>query len=66
MHHLFQISNILNEFQKQNYEFLPEKYITKNWLYKWQKSFKLNIDILEQKDLMSVFKKTFWKTIYQK
>ncbi len=46
---VLQIAKILKEFNKQNYEFLPQKYIQKNNIEKWQKSFALNIDILKRR-----------------
>ena len=46
---VIQIAKILKDFHKQNSTFLDNKYITLDWIEKWNKSFLLNIDILKQK-----------------
>lgn len=42
-----QIAEILNKLHSIKGDFLDEKYIQTNWLEKWQKSFDVNIKLLE-------------------
>lgn len=46
---VIQIAQILKDFHKQNSNCLDKKYITLDWVEKWNNSFLLNIDILKQK-----------------
>lgn len=56
---LKQIVEILKTFHKQNHNFLSEKFIKTDWSEMWQKTFQLNINILEQKGFNVEFLKNF-------
>lgn len=44
-----QIGNILNKFHTLKGDFLDSKFVQTDWISKWQKSFDLNIDILNKR-----------------
>ena len=56
------IAKILCDFHKNSGEFLTEKYVIKDWILKWQKSFSLNINILEKRGFDVEFLKDFQNT----
>lgn len=64
-----QIGEILNKFHTLSGNFLPEKFVQKDWLSKWQKSFALNIDILKKKGFdtsgLEVFKETKLTKVFE-
>lgn len=57
-----QICEILNNFHKVSFEFLPQKNITTNWQQKWIDSFNKNISILKDKNFDVKFLEEFTKT----
>ena len=46
---IFKMCNILKEFSEQPYFYLEDKYKTMDWLKKWQKSFEINIPLLQER-----------------
>lgn len=57
-----QIAEILNDFHKQNGEFLPEKYINTDAILRWKRAFKLNIKEMENRGFEVEFLKKFSET----
>lgn len=43
------ICEILKQFHMQNADFLPEKYVCKNWVQKWKQTFDYNITLLKKR-----------------
>ena len=43
------ICEILKKFHSQKGDFLPEKYVCKNWLPKWKQTFDYNIELLKKR-----------------
>jgi Ser/Thr protein kinase RdoA (MazF antagonist) len=64
-----QIADILNDFHKQGYEFLQYKFVSKDWLAKWNRSFDINIDMLKKRgfdaDFLQEFKENRLQEIMQ-
>ncbi len=61
---IHQIADILKAFHNiKTCDFFEPKYNITNWLDKWQKSFALNISILEDKGLNTTFIKDFTKRL---
>ncbi len=56
-----QVGNILKTFNKLSQTFLEEKYVQTNWSEKWQRSFALNIDILQKRGFEVEYLKAFAK-----
>ena len=56
------IAKILADFNRQDGSFLDKKFISYDWKNRWQKSFALNVDILEKRNFEVEFLKEFAKT----
>lgn len=64
-----QIAEILSDFHKQGFNYLPENKIYLNWKEKWKRSFDLNISILQKRNFdtskLEIFAKTKLPTIME-
>lgn len=61
-----QIANILNRFHNVSSDFLAQKFINASSLQKWQRSFEINIKILNEKGFDTTYLEDFSKTKLEK